>query len=120
MSYTSIAKAFVDPDLIARVRSAVAKEAFANATLRATVTGQQIVTSGPDMVLPKFLWPVCINTETEYEYALTAAIPDPGLDPGVITDAAIGSTIQANWPVDEELLPRTIFLKVVEAGEIPS
>lgn len=120
MSYETIAKAFVDADLIARVRAGLAKEAFANATLRATITGQRVVIEGPDSVLPKFLWPVCINTETEYEYALTAAIPNPGRDPGVITDAAIGAAVQANWPADETLPPRKIYLQVLEAGVIPS
>lgn len=120
MSYESIAKAFVDPDLIARVRAAVAKEAFANEELGATITGKLILASGPDMVLPKFLWPVCIATEAAYAYALDVDNPNPGQDPGVISDGDIGSAIQVNWPADANLPPRQIYLKVIEAGEIPS
>lgn len=120
MSYETIAKAFVDTNLINRVRAAVAKEAFANEALGDTVTGRIILSSGPDSVLPKFLWPVCIATEAEYAYALDVANPNPGGDPGVVSDGAIGSSIQANWPEDVELLPKTYYLRVIEAGLIPT
>lgn len=120
MSYDTISKAFIDTDLINRVRAAVAKEAFANETLKATDTGRMILKSGPDSVLPKFLWPLCIATEAEYAYALDIALANPGRDPGVVSDGAIASSVQANWPTDEELLPRTYYLRVVEAGLIPT
>jgi hypothetical protein len=119
VSYETIAKAFVDADLIARVRAAVAKEAFANDTIRHTITGQQVVVGGPDTVLTKFLWPVCIATETEYAYALGQGNPAPGNDPGVVSDGAIGAAVQVNWPTDAALLPKKVYLQVVEAGPIP-
>lgn len=119
MSYQSIAKAFVDADLINRVRAAVAKEAFANEALGQTITGKLVLSSGPDVVLAKFLWPVCIATEAAYSYALDVANPTPGSDPGVISDGDIGSAVQVNWPADESLPPRAIYLQVVEAGVIP-
>lgn len=119
MSYTSISKAFVDTALINRVRAAVAKEAFANEELKDTNTGRTILNSGPDSVLAKFLWPVCIASEADYAYALDVGNLDPGGDPGVVTDGAIGSSIQANWPSDEDLLPKNYYLRVVEAGVIP-
>jgi hypothetical protein len=119
MSYTTIAKAFVDASLIGRVRAAVAREAFGNATLGDTVTGRAIIANGPDMVLQKFLWPVAIATEADYAYAVGNSNPDPGGDEGVVTDAAIASAVQANWPEDESLPPRKIFLQVVEAGVVP-
>lgn len=119
MSYETIAKAFVDGQLIARVRAAVAKEAFANETLGDTIVGRLIISDGPDTVLQKFLWPLCIAVEAEYEYAINAEIPNPGSDPGVISEGAIGSAVQANWPADVTIPPKDIYLRVVAAGEIP-
>jgi len=119
MSYTSLAAAMIDDALIRRVRAAVAKEAFANETLGATQTGIMIRANGPDLVLPKFMWPVVLNGETAYEYALGTENPNPGGDIGVISDADIGTAIQVNWPEDVTPLPVGMYLQVVSVQQVP-
>jgi hypothetical protein len=119
MSLTTIARSFTDAELINRVRAAVAKETYANETLKATDTGKTVIQSGPDFVLQKFLWPVCIASEAEYAYAVDNDNPSPGGDPGVISDADISAAIQVNWPVDVATTPRFQYLKVVESATGP-
>lgn len=120
MSYKTIALAVIDDSLIKRVRAAVAKEAFGNETLKASVTGQRVIREGPDTFTNRFLWAVSIANEAAYEYAVGAGNTDPGGDLGVINDEAIGAAIQANWPTDALINPPTYYLQVVGVNEIPS
>lgn len=100
MSHSSIAQASRDEDLTVRIESAISKEAWANETFGSTAAGATIKASGPGTWLSYFVWPVCIDTETDYEYAVNEGNPSPGGDPAVITDAAIQSAVQVHWPVD--------------------
>ena len=50
----------------------------------------------PNMsVEQQFMWPCCIDFEAAYESAVLAGNENPGGDPAVITDTAIGSAVQA-------------------------
>lgn len=100
MSLSTINQCTRDNDLVNRVRSAVAREAWANETQGATQMGQNVRQFGPDAYTPSFMWPVSIDYETEYAYAVDSGNPAPGLDPGVISDANISSAVQVHWPAD--------------------
>jgi hypothetical protein len=100
MSYTTIHQSTQDQDLQRRVLAAIAKEAYGNDTLGASQTGLTVKTSAPEHVLFRFMWPISIDNETAYEFALGNNVDHPGADPGVITDANIQAGVQAHWPSD--------------------
>jgi len=98
MSYSSIDQAAHDQALVARVTSAVQKEAW-NGAVKTSYMASQFRAS-PGYGGESLVWPVSINSEAAYESALAANNPNPGGDPAVITDQAITSAVQANWPPD--------------------
>jgi hypothetical protein len=98
MSYTSLSAQVGDPSLNARVQAAAVKEAYDNPELGATDFGAALKLSASSSIV--LMYPVSIDTEAAYEYALSTGKPDPGGDPTVITDGAILSAVQAHWPAD--------------------
>jgi hypothetical protein len=109
MSYTSIQTAVRDTALQDRVTAGAMKEAIAGGPeFKDSAFGGQL-RSNPILAVNTFMWPVCIDYEAEYEYALDGENPDPGGDPGVITDAMIGSAIQTHWPEDPANLPADLI-----------
>lgn len=98
MSYTTITAATKDARLVDRVRAAIAKEAQNNAALHASTVGQAVERFGPDQIIAPMIWSVAIDYEAEYEYAVNNDNQNPGGDVGVISDANIGSAVQAHWP----------------------
>ena len=100
MSYITITQATEDQALQDRVTAAACKEAW--------VGGVEYVLSDygdrlriyPQEAVGTFIWPVAIEYEASYEYALTTGNENPGGDPTVITDANIQSSVQAHWPRD--------------------
>jgi hypothetical protein len=100
MSYTTITQATRDPELQDRVTAAACKEAWAGgAEFVLSEYGDRLRTY-PSEAVTTFIWPVAIDYETEYEYAIDSDNPSPGGDEGVITDANIQAAIQAHWPRD--------------------
>jgi hypothetical protein len=103
MSYTTMSKAVRDQALVDRVNAAAQQEARngpqADSELAAKIRSALYGASDP------FMWWVASDTEEAYAYALDSGNPNPGGDEGVITDAAIGSAIQAHWPPDAEPAP---------------
>jgi hypothetical protein len=104
MSLASIDQAANDQALQQRTTSAVWKEAVANPAFGGTAFGRQVLTGTAPIVMT-FAYPVAVDTEAAYESAVIAGNPNPGGDPAVITDAAIGSAVQAHWPADPEPVP---------------
>lgn len=100
MSLTSIQQSTDDEALLNRITSSIAKETFANPAFGDTNTGALVKQSGPGTVLFQFIWPCCIDFEVAYAYAVDNSNPNPGGDPGVITDADIQSSVQTHWPAD--------------------
>jgi hypothetical protein len=100
MSLTSIQASTQDEALLNRITSSIAKESFANEQFGNTTTGQQVKQSGPNSVLNKFIWPLAIDFEQDYSYAVDEGNPNPGGDPAVISDEEIGSAVQVHWPMD--------------------
>lgn len=99
MSASSIARAAADQQLKDRVNATVHKEAQANATFKDTDYGRQLqqgMTDGSPL-----MWPVAVATEAAYEAALVSGRGAPGHDTDIITDAAITSAVQANWPMED-------------------
>lgn len=98
MSYTSITQSTRDNALLDRILAAVAKEAFANVELSQTNLGLMVKSNGPESSVSRFIWPICVDNEAAYESALIALNENPGGDPAVITDLAIGTGVQIYWP----------------------
>ncbi len=61
----------------------------------------------PGLALNYFMWPVAIDYEEAYEYALNTDNPSPGGDVGVISDGNIQAVVQLNWPRDAVQVPQT-------------
>lgn len=101
MSYATLNASSRDQELIERLKAAIAKEAWANEVFGATVFGKLVRERGPDEFYIQFIWPLCINSEADYEYAINTDNVHPGGE-GVITDTAIGSVVQAHWPADTD------------------
>ena len=99
MSYSSLSTQITDIALNGRVVAAVQKEAFNNSEFSDTDYANALKTNQAN-AWTVFGWPVCIATETQYEYAMNSGNQSPGNDPTVITDEEILSAVQANWPSD--------------------
>ena len=108
MSYTTIQQCVRDPAFQDRVTSGAMKEAIVSPVYSKTEFGKQLA-ANPILAINTFLWPVSIEYETEYEYALNSSNPNPGGDPTVITDPNIQSSIQAHWPDDPANLPSDLI-----------
>jgi hypothetical protein len=104
MSYTTIHQATEDEALVARVTAAALKEAWASAEYSETEFGKTLRNS-PNLARSVFMWPVSIDNEAAYSYAVDSDNPNPGGDPGVISDAAIQAGVQAHWPPDPSTGP---------------
>lgn len=105
MSYASIYQSTRDEPLRQRVTAGIGKETWNNPSFGDTVNGERVKTFGPQQFLEYFMWPVGIANEAAYDSALAAGNPNPGGDPAVITDGAILSAIQTNWPPDPPPIP---------------
>lgn len=97
MTYATIHTCTEDTELQERVIAAASKEAWANVDLGATPYGERLRTY-PQEALVTFMWVIAIDNEAAYEYALGASNPNPGSDPGVISDANLQAGVQAHWP----------------------
>jgi hypothetical protein len=98
MTYSTIATASRDPQLVDRVVAAAQKEAH-NGSVKDTAHAAEL-RADPSQAVDDFMWPIAIEYEAAYESALAAGNPSPGSDLAVITDANITASVQANWPPD--------------------
>lgn len=101
MSYETVNKCKNDEALQKRVEAAVQGEAWHNATAHDTQFGF-FARQNPLQAMLTLMYPVALDNEETYEYALNMQPPhdNPGGDPAVITDQAILSSVQTNWPPD--------------------
>lgn len=81
MSYWDIAEMSRDADLVARITACVAQE----------------IENSEGMVTQYFLLDICASPgwSEAWASAVAAELPNPGRDPGVITDGMILSAVQA-------------------------
>jgi len=105
MSHSTITQSTEDQALLDRIQAAACKEAWVGGPEFELSDYGERLRSYPAEALITFTWPVCIEYEAAYEYALNAANPNPGGDPTVITDANITSSVQAHWPTQPKPLP---------------
>jgi hypothetical protein len=99
MSLTTIHRAATDQSLQNRVEAGANKEALANPTFGDTDFGRLVI-DGVAPIWQRLRYPVAVDNEVAYAYAVDQGNPDPGGDPGVITDEAIQSAVQTHWPTD--------------------
>lgn len=97
MSLTTITQASKDMALLDRIDASAWKEAISNPEFGDTPFGKMVL-SGTAAIHSYLAYPVAVDTEVAYEYAVNEGNPNPGGDPSVITDAAIGSAVQVHWP----------------------
>lgn len=101
MSYTTINQCANDTEFQDRVVAGAMKEAIAGGPeYEFSEFGQQL-RQFPQAALNVFMWPLAVDNEVAYEYAINADNPSPGGDSTVITDANIQAGIQAHWPRGE-------------------
>jgi hypothetical protein len=99
MTYATIYQATEDQALQDRVTAGAVKEAWNSVEFSLTVFGERLRTY-PQEAVTTFMWPVSIDYEAAYQYAVDGGHENPGGDAGVITDANIQAAIQAHWPHD--------------------
>jgi len=109
MSYTTITQCTRDDHFRDRVTAGALKEAIASEVYSRTAFAEQL-RRVPEAALSQFLWPLSVDNEVDYAYAIDTNNEDPGGDPGVISDAKIQAGIQHYWP--DELLPVPITATV--------
>lgn len=97
MSLETVQVCSQDYELRQRVEAGLAKEVWANPTFGDTPLGQDIKVKGPAQAALTFMWPISIDNEADYQYALDTGNAHPGRDPGVIGDDEIQAGIQAHW-----------------------
>jgi hypothetical protein len=100
MSYTTINQSVNDPALQSRVQSAAMKEAYAGGPEFSESEFAKTLKVNPGLSFNFFMWPTAIANEAAYAYAVDGGNPNPGGDPGVITDADIQAVIQTHWVLD--------------------
>jgi hypothetical protein len=99
MSLTTITQASRDPALHERIVASAWQVAMSSPTYGDTVFGRNVLAGGGPIV-SQLSYPVAVDTEAAYESAVNSGNTNPGGDPSVITDAAITSSVQTNWPAD--------------------
>ena len=104
MSYTTINQCANDAAFQDRVVAGAMKEAIASPEYALTEFGQQL-RQFPQAALNVFMWPLSVDNEAAYEFAVGNSNPNPGGDEGVITDANIQAGIQTHWPPDPLATP---------------
>jgi hypothetical protein len=110
MSYTTITRCANDTAFQDRVLAGAMKEAVAGAPEFALSQFAEQVLAAPVLALNVFMWPLSVDNEAAYEYAIESdpPNPNPGGDEGVITDANIQAGIQAHWPRVEQPVPQPL------------
>lgn len=99
MSHQTVHQATMDSALQNRISAAVQKEVYNNVSLKDTEVAKQF-RQVPLHAVNVFIYPVAIDYETEYEYAVESDNPNPGGDPTVITDGNLTAAIVTHWPPD--------------------
>lgn len=114
MSYTTINQCANDPAFQDRVVAGAMKEAIAGAPEFSESSFAEQLRRLPAAALNTFMWPLSVDNEAAYEYAVGNGNENPGGDSGVITDANIQAGIQAHWPHSE--LPEPIPVDTTISG----
>jgi hypothetical protein len=102
MTYATIHTCTLDTELQQRVIAAASKEAWSSVDYGATEYGERLRTY-PEEAVRTFMYVIAIDNEAAYEYAINSSNPNPGGDPGVISDAALQAGIQAHWPASAQV-----------------
>jgi hypothetical protein len=106
MSYTTITQCTRDEHFQDRVTAGAMKEAIASEVYSRTAFAEQL-RSLPQAALSVFLWPLSVDNEADYAYAIDTGNADPGGDPGVVSDEKIQAGVQHYWP--DETLPTPVI-----------
>ena len=106
MTYQTITTCTKDELLQSRVTAAAMKESYAGGPEFAESAFAAQMQRNPMLALNYFMWPIAIDNESDYEYAMnTEGGPEPGSD-AVINDAKLQAGIQTHWPKDAVPIPQ--------------
>jgi hypothetical protein len=106
MSYHSIYICTQDTMLQERVEAAAMKESYAGGPEFSDSAFAAQLQRNPMLALNYFMWPIAVDNESDYAYALdTEGGPEPG-SADVINDAKLQAGIQAHWPQDAVSIPQ--------------
>jgi hypothetical protein len=106
MSYQSIHISTQDELLQQRVEAAALKESYAGGPEFSDSAFAAQLQRNPMLALNYFMWPICIDNEADYAYALDT---EGGAEPGsaeVISDAKLQAGVQTYWPKDAVTIPQ--------------
>lgn len=107
MTYTTINQCANDTAFQDRVVAGAMKEAIAGGPEFVLSDYGEQLRQFPAAAINTFMWPLSVDNEEAYEYAVGSENPDPGGDEGVITDLNIQAGIQKYWP--REAIPTPII-----------
>lgn len=105
MSAQTINQCAGDEELRQRISATIAQQTWANPEFGGTGWGARVQQYGPGQLLNYFTWPIAIDNEASYAYAVETGNPHPGQDRGVISDENLSSGVQVHWPDDSTLPP---------------
>jgi hypothetical protein len=105
MSYASITTCTRDTLLQDRVTAAALKESYAGGDEFSKSAFADQLQRNHMLALNYFMWPVAIDNEADYAYALDTNHESPG-SADVINDAKLQAGIQAHWPKDAAPMPQ--------------
>jgi hypothetical protein len=98
MSASSIYRAANDEQLIHRVTATAYQVVLEDDDKANTVLGQDLL-NNPYATTTVLMFPVAVDTEDAYAYALLNGNGSPGYDESVITDDALKTSVTTHWPM---------------------
>ena len=99
MSHESITQSTRDTALQDRVTAAALKESYGGGPEFSQSSFGAQLQRNPMLALNYFMWPVAIDNEADYAYALDTNHENPG-SADVINDAKLQAGVQTHWPKD--------------------
>ena len=106
MTYQTLITCTQDPVLQQRVTAAAMKESYAGAAEFSDSVFADQMQRNPALALNYFMWPIAIDNEADYAYAIDTDHEDPG-GPDVINDAKLQAGVQTHWPQEQVIVPQT-------------
>ena len=105
MTYQTINTCTQDKELQDRVTAAAMKESYAGGPEFSDSAFAAQLQRNPPLALNYFMWPIAIDNEADYAYAVDTGHENPG-SADVINDAKLQAGIQTHWPQDAVTVPQ--------------
>jgi hypothetical protein len=103
MTYQTLITCTQDPVLQQRVTAAAMKESYSGGPEFSESSFAAQLQQNPSLAMVTFMWPIAIDNEADYAYAIDTDHEAPG-SADVINDAKLQAGVQAHWP-EETTVP---------------